>query len=236
MNFELLKFCGQSIVYPLSGEVESYELLLRSNMEGSCGFPKEEYIECVTNQELHKKYIQWLEVTLKKIFERNIKVKYSLNLDHQELEYVETFDLLESLKKYSNQLTIEVTEVPAIRRKGSYFNSFNIEAFKRINNMGFDIAIDDVGQGINSIGNLLQVKNYIYRIKFSILHFKGKISDDNLKQLIIVIGNLCRDLSKEFVVEGIEQEGTAHWVEKHNSSLQQGYLYSKPEEVFLIDY
>ena len=140
------------------------------------------------------------------------------------------------MAKHTDQLTIEITEVPAVQRTGSYFSPLNVEAFKRISDLGFLIAIDDVGQGINSIGNMLQVQDYIYRIKFSILHFKNKVSEANLKQIIVLLGDICHDLGKEFVVEGIEEKGMAEWLEEHCSSLQQGYLYSKPQNIWPITY
>ena len=86
MDFEHLKFFGQSIVHSNTEKVDSYELLLRSNGTNGNFFPKDDYVECIANKEIHKAYMKWLEKVLQAIFRKNPQVKYSLNFDHQELE------------------------------------------------------------------------------------------------------------------------------------------------------
>lgn len=229
MNF---KFYGQQIVDGATGKLDSYELLLRGGADDV--FPSVEYGEYITDHETHIEYIEWLKGELLGILQRHPDVKMSFNLDHQELEYEETFDLLESLCGYANQLIVEITEVsPVIRAEGytGYFKLINVKAFRMIHAMGYQIALDDVTDGMNSIGNLIAVSEFVSRVKFSIVNFHDVISDETIKKLILFVDSFTNEYQKEFVVEGVEDEELAKWLRENTTSLQQGYLYSKWEKL-----
>jgi FOG: EAL domain len=212
------------------GEVNSYELLLR--VQGGKGnyFPKNEYISCVVDPKLHKQYIKWLENYLIRLMSNTEDMVFSLNLDHQELEYSETIDLLEKYSNYKKRLMIEVTEVAPINREGGYFSSINISAIQKIHNLGFRIALDDIGEGINSIGALYAIEDYVDRVKFSTLNFRKVLDDKQLKDLIILLSHSLKISGKEFVVEGVDDIIFSDWLQQEVKCLQQGYLFSIPEK------
>ena len=64
----------------------------------------------ISQQEEHQQYVKMAAKTLTRILEANPTKRFSFNLDPQELEYEETFDLLENLKEYKQRLIIEITE------------------------------------------------------------------------------------------------------------------------------
>lgn len=236
MNFDDFRFFGQAISYATSADVESYELLLRGKSEKSARFPTQAFSSCIQNHTEHKAYIVWLEKTIRSILQLNPDKSFSLNLDHQELEYEETFVFLKHLVQYRNRLMIEITEVPAVHRGADYFCAINVAAFKRIYEMGYKVAMDDVMQGINSLGNVTQVVNYICRIKFSMSNFRQSVDDEIIKQLLMTLSIFAHQLNKEFVIEGVEDCHTAKWVAEHTISLNQGYYYSQPSNVYPIAY
>lgn len=211
--------------------VESFELLLRSEEVLGNIFPKDKYVLCLSDEDTHREYLTWLAAEVISILGRHPETIFSLNLDHQELEYAATFEMLQQLQPYNQQLTIEITEVAPVQRTNGYFNTINRAAFKKINELGFKIAIDDVGQGINSFGNLLKVKDFIKRIKFSTLHFNRDISKESLEAYISFMDSIATELHKEFVVEGIEDEDFANWLTENTAGFHQGYFYSMPESL-----
>jgi EAL domain-containing protein (putative c-di-GMP-specific phosphodiesterase class I) len=173
---------------------------------------------------------------LVRILASNPTTSFSLNIDPQELEYAETFTLFEELVEYKERLIIEITEKLPLQRNYSYFSSMNIEALKTIYQLGYQIALDDVGQGVNSLDNVIAVKDYIDIIKFSSLSFRRKISEESLHDIIVLFASIASHLEKTFVVEGIEDQEFASWLEENISCYHQGYLYSTPANILTIDY
>ncbi|THE12886.1 EAL domain-containing protein [Enterococcus hirae] len=235
MNYDELKFFEQGIHHAKTREIIFFELLLRKEEDENI-FPKDSYLFMLSHQEEHKRYVKWLQKTLIQILETNPDKRFSFNLDPQELEYEETFVLLEELRKYKKRLIIEITEKPPMKRNYPYFSSVNVEAFKKIVRLGYQIALDDIGQGINSLDNVLELKNYFHIFKFSALSFQKRVSEEILQKIIIIYADVARQLDKTFVVEGIENQKFAKWVETNISCYHQGYLYSTPEKIVSIDY
>lgn len=149
---------------------KSYELLLRH--ENRDVFPVKEFGNIVSDHNKHENFIIWFTDSILSILEAYPDINISFNLDHQELEYDETYVRLRKLLKFKSRITIEITETLPISRKTEYFSDINILAFKKLKSMGFKIALDDVGQGINSLGNMLRLLDIVDRVKFSTLNFR----------------------------------------------------------------
>lgn len=234
MDFEKFQFYGQSIHNVQTNKVDSYELLLRINNNSANYFPKENHLKYVKEQRLHKKYTRWLKQTLQSILTTYPDVMFSFNLDHQELEYEETFQLLEDLQDYKRRLNVEITETVPLYRTSNYYHSINIDAFRKIAEMGYKVTLDDISEGMNSLGNLLQVKEYISRVKVSTLHFDCRIKEEELKKMLCFFSNMANFLSKELVIEGIEDASFASWLKDNISGFHQGYFYAKPKDIWAI--
>ena len=231
MDFKNLTFYRQKINSTTGQTKDAYELLLRGGGPSNRRFPQAVYEQIITRHCAHSEYSKWLLETLRRLLDRHPQTHYALNLDHQELEYQETFAFLEALHDYHQQLSIEITETLPYHRKGAYYESINVDAFERIASMGYQIALDDIGQGMNSLGNLFAVKPYISRVKFSLVHFRTFLNQGELEALVLLFAQISASLEKEFVVEGIEDEETAKWLEDHQITLQQGYFYDCPRSI-----
>lgn len=183
MNYDELKFYGQGIHHAKTKEIVFFELLLRKEDNKNI-FPKDSYLSMISQQEEHQQYVKWLQKTLTRILEANPTKRFSFNLDPQELEYEETFDLLENLKEYKQRLIIEITEKPPMKRNYPYFSAVNVEAFKKIAQYGYQIALDDIGQGINSFGQCFGIEELfsdrqIFGIVFSKEGFRRYSSENH---------------------------------------------------------
>lgn len=227
------RFFCQRIKNTKNSNDKSYELLLRS--ADGASFPAEEFSKIVVNKEKHKEYLIWLEEAIKSVVERYPNKIFSFNLDHQELEYDDTFNMLKKLSKFKNRVIIEVTEVPPTLRNTSYYSHVNLSAFQKIKNMGYRIALDDVAEGINSIGNLFLLLDFIDRVKFSTLSFKCSMNEDQLKKFIVYISNIAKFAKKDLVIEGIEDDLFSQWVSENITHLHQGYIYSKPHNIWPVE-
>lgn len=223
-------FMGQKIVNLLNPEGPEYELLLRSH--SIPGFPAEQYVAYMTSEELHLEYLSFLEHELNHILALNPGNKFGLNLDQQELEYDATLDFLKKINpEFRGNLTIEITELPPLKRHKSYPKSINVEVIKQINLLGYRVALDDITQGNNSIGNLLLVMPYIHQIKWSYVHVINRIPNESIEGIIQFLNKLSHQFDLELVIEGIEASEISDWLVKNNITNQQGYLFAKPAGV-----
>lgn len=119
-----LYFMGQKIVNLLNSEDPEYELLLRSHSVH--GFPEEKHISYMTSEEKHLEYLSFLEHELSHILELNPGQNFGLNLDQQELEYDATLDFLRKINpELRKNLTIEITELPPLKRYKYYPKAIN---------------------------------------------------------------------------------------------------------------
>jgi EAL domain-containing protein (putative c-di-GMP-specific phosphodiesterase class I) len=235
MTVENLTFYGQRIAN-LTGEgFDEYELLLRSHDNR---FPGKEYSQYMENAEKHAEYMEFLMTIIPKILSKNESTIFSLNIDHQDLEYDDTFTFLESIDEASrSRLKIELTEVAPLHRSlDAYFNGINEKSIARIHDLGYKIIYDDIAVGMNSIGNLLAIKKYVSRIKWSYLHFSRHFEVEQLREIILLLSNISQAYEMELVIEGVENQGMVNWLRNNSLNFHQGFYYSKPESLTTIDY
>lgn len=226
-------FMGQKIVNLAKNEYDEYELLLRSHSVS--GFPEALYEEATNTEEHHRNYLNFLAQALPQILEMNPNSSFSFNLDQQELEYAGTYQLLNLIKPdLRDRLIIEITENPATDRKYEYSTAINVEAFKAIHELGYKIALDDMEQGNNSIGNFLLIKDYLTRIKWSLVHVRNILDDEQVTLMIQLLNTITIDNHLDLVIEGIEKEDLSDWLKNHNITIQQGYLFAKPSDILPI--
>jgi FOG: EAL domain len=202
---------GKNIINNKTKTLDSIELSLRKKSieRGSDYFPVDEYVNILKNQNAHHDYLGWLKERLLELFQDRPDIKFYLNIDHQELEYSETFEFLESMKDFNNSLLIEITEILPFKRL-EYFEYNAKEKIKIIRNLGFKVALADVCSGINSLGNVMEVIDSLHRLKFSTRSLKN-INNVIMFELISLLDNLCKSFNKDFVVEGVELR---EWLKK----------------------
>jgi FOG: EAL domain len=200
--------------------LDSIELSLRKkSTERKEGyFPVDEYVNILKDPSAHHDYLGWLKERLLELFQDKPDIKFYLNIDHQELEYSDTFDFLESMKDFNDSFLIEITEMLPFKRI-EYFEYNAKEKIEIIRNLGFKVALADVCSGINSLGNVMDVIDSLHRLKFSTQSIKN-IDNIIMFELINLLDNLCKSFNKDFVVEGGE---LGEWLEK--KSKDKGYFF-----------
>lgn len=225
-----LYFVGQKIVNLMDKNKTEYELLLRSHSVP--GFPAQKYAEYIQSEKKHNEYLEFLQDEVQQILEINPKQRFALNLDQQELEYEDTFKMLAAIdEKLRPRLMIEITELPPLEQKTKYDTAINIQAFERISNLGYQLSLDDVTQGNNSIGNLLYVVPYLKQMKWSYIHVINKATKEEVEYLIQLLNLIAQQYHLNLVIEGVEDREISEWLFDNNINNQQGYLFAKPAGV-----
>lgn len=206
-----------------------YELLLRT--QETKAFPTEFFDRVILSKTLNAQLLKWYYRELKDILEHTTKI-ISINIHPQQLYYFETFSMLEKLKKYHEQLLIEITEHDT--KPSIYGNSEAIlsKSIQKIKKMKFSTALDDIDTGIHTLENIIGLMKSVDVIKFSTLSFKHLYSEEILF-LIDFWDEFSKTRKIKFIVEGVDTHMIHQELVLRNIFLQQGYYLSK--EIPTID-
>lgn len=213
----------QPIVRIISdGETESYEFEVLLRSKETDRFPANEFNEIVTYDETNRIFLDWYE---RKLTEKALSFRgiyFSINFHPQQWEHPSTYIFLRNMAPLSNRLVIELTEhLPTNMNMKYYENAFEVMA-----QHGFLVAVDDVGSGMNSLSFLVNYVDYIYRLKFSLLHFR-EMKPAVIDSFLHSWNQFAKEYQKELVVEGVESQELSSKLFKQGINLQQGYLFGK---------
>lgn len=119
------------------------------------------------------------------------------------------------------QISLEITE-----RQPFTDLDAAAERVAELQNLGFRVAIDDVGIGHSGLSHLQQLRANTLKIdKF----FVDSVSSDPTAQSIIeMLVRLASRLNMQIVAEGIEEMAQAEALQSFGVSLGQGYLMGRP--------
>lgn len=212
-----------------SPKIVDYEILLRA---ADHRFPKDRFQTIIKDEDRNGIFLSWFAGKLVELVTHFPQKKFDINIEPQQLQYQSTWDFLSRMSSYSDQLIIEITERAPLYFEYSSKNAIILEgSLSKIKSLGYEVALDDVGSGQNSLGEV--VKNYpnIDRLKFSMVCFKNIKNQIELNFLKSWI-KLSEEYQLEIVVEGIEtKEMSAKLVEDNCYCLQQGFYWQFPKGV-----
>lgn len=101
-----------------------------------------------------------------------------------------------------------------------------VKSMKHLSKCGLKFSIDDYGSGFASAEYLYSLPISMVKIDKSILW--NAMKDSNAWKVLRNTMRMLKDLGKEIVVEGVENEEMASLVRENGGDFIQGYLYSKP--------
>ncbi|MDG6777218.1 GGDEF domain-containing protein [Thiomicrorhabdus sp. zzn3] len=135
-----------------------------------------------------------------------------------------TLECLKSLGIDVSQVVIEITELQPVED----FELF-VKSISYYREMGFKVAIDDLGGGYNGLRIWSEVKPDFVKID---KHFISNLASDRDKQRFIeTICALAKGLKTKIIAEGVEDEATLKVLEKFGVDYVQGYLFKRPQSV-----
>lgn len=151
--------------------------------------------------------------------------KLSLNicpssLADPEFRNGQTLRVLEEAGLSSDRVILELTE-----HKQADISKLK-EAVKYYRDMGFSLALDDLGAGYSNLRLLAELKpDYLKLDKFFI---SGVTPDRVEAEFVKLIVDLAERVSCRVVAEGIETADELLFAHSHNIAFGQGYLLGKP--------
>ncbi|MGY0401968.1 EAL domain-containing protein [Carnobacterium jeotgali] len=211
-----------------------YEILLR-NKEANPFYPAQRMEEIIYNKEEHGLYLNWFQEELEQLVQLFPTVIFSINFAPKQLFYPETYAFFTKLQPYAEQLIIEITEdVPLFFAPIENMNSSIIEQhmhsiFNSIKEKGYNIALDDVGSGKNSLDEVLKYTSYLKQIKFSIVKCNKKnLKEETMNLFLEAWQRMAEDHQLDFIIEGIESQQISEDFKERGIFMQQGYHFGRP--------
>jgi len=123
------------------------------------------------------------------------------------------------------RLVIEITETVAID------NPTTIQHLHDLGDLGVRIALDDLGAGYTSIGQLLHLPVHILKIDRSLVSGTNEDGTSALEQsarIIDLIVEVAHSLNLRVVAEGVEDGTQLAKLAGASCDNAQGYLFSRP--------
>jgi len=132
-----------------------------------------------------------------------------------------TLNLLKKIGLDPDRVVIELTEHSPLENYEAVR-----DALKHYKEMGFEIAMDDLGSGYSGLRMWYELRPDYVKID---RHFMCDIDTDKVKQQFVnSIKNIARELNCKIIAEGIETENEYRFIEKMGLQFCQGYYISRP--------
>lgn len=131
----------------------------------------------------------------------------------------------EALSGIAERVVLEITErasledVPDFRARVA-----------RLREMGFRLAVDDLGAGYAGLTSLTSLEPEIVKLDMALV--RGVAASAKQRKLIRSMTALCQDLEISVVVEGVETVEERDVLLELGCEYFQGYLYARPEAPF----
>lgn len=216
-----------------SNEIIGYEILLR-NIDHPPYYPAAKMEKIYHNREKHSHFLVWLKKELTRVLVENPSNSLSINFSPRQLLYPETKQFFSEMRKFCDQLIVEITEDPILlditeEISGKSIEDSIIAALAFIKELGYNISLDDVGTGQNCFERALEYVPYLSQIKFSIVKcLKHNASLEMIDYFLKAWHQFARENHLEIVIEGIEDQETSKMLVEKGMLLQQGYYFGKP--------
>ena len=220
----------QPIVDIQSGELKSLEALLRLNVEEGPISP-EEFIPIAEDTGLILPVGEWVlravcrQIATWRPYLGDAHLPVAVNLASEQMSLKNLNSLVLSAV-YDNdlahsQLQLEVTETSLMKDIDRAIH--NMEEILR---HGIDFSLDDFGTGYSSLSYLQRLP--VTKVKLDRAFIQNIDTNTHDRILAKNIINLCHELGKITVAEGIETQSQLDTLRELGCDLGQGYFFSRP--------
>jgi EAL domain-containing protein (putative c-di-GMP-specific phosphodiesterase class I)/CheY-like chemotaxis protein len=148
-----------------------------------------------------------------------------VNLHPSDLLDDDLFNKHAPLTKLASKVVLEITE------RASLDDIADVQArIAKLRQLGFRIAIDDVGAGYAGLTAIAQLEPEVMKIDMSLVR---DVDVSATKQKLIgAMAGLCAEMSVMVIAEGIETKNERDAIKRLGCDVMQGYLFGRPEKPF----
>ena len=226
IDLQLLSALFQPIVQLQSGEIIGYEGLIRGPSDSPLHSPLNLFKLAWANNLTVKLEHLCRQVVLKKFAELNLPGKIFLNVSpecllQRDAKHGQTLDLIHQIGIHPERVIIELTE-----NQPTYDYQLLGQAVTHYRQMGFQIAIDDLGEGFSSLRLWSELRPEYVKID---MHFIQGINNDPVKmQFVKSIQEIAEKSGTMVIAEGIETQAEMLLVRNLGVAHGQGYHIARP--------
>lgn len=218
----------QPIIENGQRNIFGYEALIRGPLNSKLHSPLDLFAEAKKQQRLVELECLCRELSILQFKNLNLPGKLFLNASPETLfqpsfRSGQTLKLLEKIGLAPSRVVIELTEHSPLDNYGQVRN-----ALKHYKEMGFEIAMDDLGSGYSGLRMWYELRPDYVKID---RHFMCNIDNDKVKQQFVrSINNIAKELDCKVIAEGVETENEFQFIEQIGLSFCQGFYFSHPEK------
>ena len=151
--------------------------------------------------------------------------KLFVNLHSADLNDDELYSTKSPLSKIASRVVLEITE------RASLYGVKNVAScIVKLKELGFQIAIDDLGAGYAGLTSFTQLEPEIAKLDMSLV--RGVDKDVRRQSIVRSMKNLCDDLRILVVAEGVETPAERDMLAELGCDLLQGYVFARPDRGF----
>jgi EAL domain-containing protein (putative c-di-GMP-specific phosphodiesterase class I)/CheY-like chemotaxis protein len=148
-----------------------------------------------------------------------------INLHPSDLSDEDLFAVDAPLTRFASQVVLEITERAALD------HTKDVQArIRRLRNLGFRIAIDDLGAGYAGLSYFALLTPDVVKLDTSLI--RDMHAEEIKRKLVGSITSLCQSLGMVIVAEGIETAEERGAAVELGCDLLQGYLFARPGPPF----
>ncbi|MFP4079809.1 MAG: bifunctional diguanylate cyclase/phosphodiesterase [Ectothiorhodospira sp.] len=216
----------QPIVAMDSGQIMGYEGLVRGPSDSQWHAPQKLLAEAARQGRLFDLDVLCRRVILQRYAELGLGRRLFLNINPDVLTDRNavrgmTLQALQETGIAPEQVVIELTEQQPIHDYG-----IMREAVNHYRNMGFSIALDDLGAGYSSLRHWSELAPEYVKID---MHFVQNVHNDEIKrQFLHSIREIAHSLGTRLIAEGIETEAEYEVIRALEIPCGQGYYFARP--------
>jgi len=148
------------------------------------------------------------------------------NLHVRDLADERLFNPDAPLAQIADRVVLEVTERAALDEVRDARSRV-----ARLREMGFRIAVDDLGAGYAGLNSFAQLEPDVVKLDMTLV--RDVHIAPTKQKLIRSISQLCVDMGMEVVAEGVETREELETLVELGCNLFQGYLFGKPSAPFI---
>ena len=119
-----------------------------------------------------------------------------------------------------SQIVLELTEQHAVESLSTFQ-----ESIRRVTELGFAVALDDVGTGNSNLNALLEIRPQY--VKLDRLLVDGIAQNPLKRQLVAALMAAASAIPAKLIAEGVEREEDAAELRRYGIDLFQGFLYGR---------
>lgn len=219
-TLERLWMACQPIVNWKERRVYGYEALLRST-EPSLPSPPEILDAAERLGRLHDLGRTIRRKVAEEAAEAPEGIKFFVNLHAADLNDDDLFDIAAPLVKIADRVVLEITE------RASLDVVKNVDQrVKRLRELGFVIAVDDLGSGYAGLTSFTQLDPALAKLDMSLI--RGIDAQPRKQTIVRSMCRLCEELGILVVAEGVEKPEERDTLATLGCDLLQGYLFARP--------